>query len=87
MRRAQHEFALSATRMADRSLITARVVLGRLLDRVQFRLRVLEVSLDPNTTEWLKAARASVADGSIWKEIEEQPNPMELLEQRRSEPS
>lgn len=68
---------------AERGLAMARDRSGRLLDRLQLQLRVIEAKLDPEAKRWEQEVRAAVADGSIKKRLSEQPTPEEILEHWR----
>lgn len=56
----------------------SRLRLARLIDRAQFKLRVLEMRLDPEAKRWVSEARAAVDRGDIEAELREQP-PVEAI--------
>jgi len=87
LRVADHS-ALRVVRTTERTVTLSRLMLSRLMDRAQFRLRVLELRLDPEAKRWVSEARAAVTRGDIAAELKDQP-PVELIidQWHRSQPA
>jgi hypothetical protein len=68
---------------ANAAIATVRSHMSGLLDGVQSYLKTLAASTDPKFTLWAVEMRQAVADGSILKEIESQPDAAEIVERWR----
>lgn len=69
---------------AERGLGVLRDHAGRVLDRLQLNLRVIEARLDPEAKQWEQQVRAAVADGSIRSRLAGQRPPEEIVEHWRA---
>jgi glyoxylate carboligase len=73
-----HRGAFHALKATERTLAFSRQTVARLVDRVQFRLQVLEVRFDPDVKQWVSEMRSAVDRGEIQKALETQP-PVEAI--------
>jgi hypothetical protein len=71
-------------RRAEGAFERARVAIGSVLDEIQMRLKAFAASNDPDLRLWAEEMRKAVSDGSIQREIEQQPDPAEIVERWRS---
>lgn len=80
----QHRAISVGARAVDVTAEIARNRLSRAFDRLHVALRRLEIENDPTREEWVREIRASVADGTIWKRINDEPDPREILDRYRA---
>ena len=70
-------------RVAGRAVTWARHWSGSALDRLQLRLKVWELALDPATAEWIAEAKRSVDDGSAHARAWSADDLRRMIEERR----
>jgi hypothetical protein len=61
-----------------------RTTAGHRLGRIQLRLRVIEVRLDPDTPRWVNEMRRCASDGTLAARVKEQPSVDEILDRWHS---
>jgi hypothetical protein len=75
---------LACARYAESNVAAARRCIDAALTRAEVTLRRFTVRRDPDVQRWQAEMRQRLADGSIWAEVESQPDPEIILEQWRS---
>jgi hypothetical protein len=68
----------------EKLLLSSRRRLAQFANRAEFLVRVEEAKRDPDRREWAAQIRAAIEDGSLYKEIEAQRTPEEIVREWRA---
>jgi len=78
------EVTRTTARFVERGLVATRARVSQILDSVQLRLRVIDVSRDPEVRRWAADMRERAASGDLARRLAEQPDdPKEFVERFR----
>jgi hypothetical protein len=70
-----------ALHVADAVLAAIREYGARLLNRIELRLEVWRLRMDPATKRWIEETHKDMADGAFMERVKNQPTPREAVDQ------